>query len=160
MRYLLSKILIVLFLVQIFCAVSSGQEPLPSAQDKLDKAKAILLQKDQPNAGVPTPSANIAYDESLSASGIKVFENLFALLGIVLIGAWVYKKYILKEHITASKRIRIIEHIPLLTRANLTLVEVGGEKILVAQQQGAISMISLGKKEAFDLTLSEELSDE
>ena len=86
---------------------------------------------------------------TLEESGTKMIQGL-AVCGFVLcVGVWGYKRYILKAPAVASRKMKIIERMPLSPRSTLVLIEVEGKKKLVAMGSDPVSFHDLAESESF-----------
>ncbi len=167
--------ILILFILLFACSIASAQPEDNAAnvaqnnqaqnnlaQSKLDKARQIV---DSGAANVDMkPAADIAkQDMSLASSATKMMQQLGLLIGVLLIGVWALKKWVIKETPLINRQIKIIDRIAIDQRTRLTLVEVSGEKILVGHSSSDVSMISVGtiKKEGkdFDISLSEAIKE-
>ena len=155
-------ILIVLLFVSAFASAQTEDNASDLAQSKLDKARQIV---DSGAANVEMkPAGSVAtQDMSLAASATKMMQQLGILIGVLLIGVWALKKWVIKEQPLINRQIKIIDRIAIDQRTRLTLVEVAGENVLVGHSSSDVSMISVGstKKEGkdFDISLSEAIKE-
>lgn len=86
---------------------------------------------------------------TLEESGTKMIQGL-AVCGFVLcVGVWGYKRYILKAPTVISRKMKIIERMPLSPRSTLVLIEVEGKKKLVAMGSDPVSFHDLAESESF-----------
>jgi flagellar biogenesis protein FliO len=164
-------ILFLTFFLTVSTLSFAQDEPsIPDAKrvaSKLERANELResqLGKVGMAEGMPRP------DEDLGSAAMRMVQSLGVILGLFLIGAWAYKKYILKDTTTLpTARLRVIERLAVSPRGSIMLSEVEGRRVLVGVTPQAISFLDLstghtsttqnaGPHASFIQTLSEEIS--
>ena len=164
--FLLSIIsLLVSFGSVSFSPAEGGDAALSDAQ-KLERINSIR-ENGQLRTGSSTDTAPVASsvqvppalaEQDLTTTGLKMFQGLGLVVGLLLIGAWGYKKYVLKDLPLSSRRIRVLERLMIAPRASLMLVEVENKKILVGTTGQNLSLLDVtNDRQDFVHTLTEEL---
>ncbi len=172
MRYFSTVTILFLtfFLTVSTLSFAQDEPPIPDAKrvaSKLERANELResqLGKVGMAEGMPRP------DEDLGSAAMRMVQSLGVILGLFLIGAWAYKKYILKDTTTLpTARLRVIERLAVSPRGSIMLSEVEGRRVLVGVTPQAISFLDLstghtsttqnaGPHASFIQTLSEEIS--
>ncbi len=157
MRHILRTIIISLFL---FSAASAFADDRSMSDTKRISEKLERTRQLREETPVPTEASSAAkavQDSEITSSGMRMVQSLGLLVAMVLIGAWAYRKFVLKETVQVSRKIKLIEKIPLSPRASLMLAEIDGTTVLVGLAADAITLMKLDKPHApFAVTLEEE----
>jgi flagellar biogenesis protein FliO len=125
-------------------SLAQDAPPASDAKHELSKLeRANVLREIQLGKGAlaePLPSP----DQDLTSTALRMFQSLGIILGCFLIGAWAYKKYILKEvgGVSAS-RIKVLERMSVSTRGTVILSEIDGKKILIGITPQSINFLDL-----------------
>ena len=128
-------------------------------QEKLERTRELMKEAKDPTKKATQDSELHKHDEDLSSSGMKMVQSLGFLVALVFIGAWAYRKFILKEVALPVRQMKLIERLPLSPRASLFLAEVHGMKIVVGMTADSISMLPLDKKSDFTINLEKEYEE-
>jgi flagellar biogenesis protein FliO len=101
-------------------------------------------------------------ENSSKSSLMLLFQGLAFCLGVFFIGLHIYKKYFLKNAITASRSMQIIERLNLGNKSSLVLVEIENKKVLVALGADKILMLENNEYQQYlnansDLSIDDEL---
>lgn len=133
-----------------------------SGEAALDRAKVLAVEMREKGSaekrGVLPRQAAGPESPSLAISAVK---GLLLCLGVFLIGTWLVKGFGGKGVIAGSRKMRIIERLPVAARTALLLIEVEGRKVLVAVGPDRVSFDPAGRgaAEGFDQELSEVCTD-
>jgi flagellar biogenesis protein FliO len=164
--FLFLKVISKLFLITYFFIFSNlalsqePQSPTPSFAEKMERAKQIV---DSANAKQDEAIADVS-EPDLTGAGVKLIQNLGILIGILLIGTWAAKKWLIKELPESVRNLKIIDRITIDPRNRLTLVEVSGKQVLVGHGNGNIALLEIGSNEiknpkSFDVSLVEAIKE-
>ena len=126
MRYFLHLTNSLLLFTCVLCAAAPEvfAQDIQSKLERANELRDVQLQKVEQLQPMKA-------DDDLTSAGLKMAQALGFILGAFLIGAWAYKKYILKDIALPMSKIRILERVPVSTRGSVMLAEVDGKKILV-----------------------------
>ena len=113
------------------------------------QAEGVVASEKGASAPPGWRSGIASESSSLESSGIKMLQGLALCGGVLCLGAWAYKKYVLKTPAVASRKMRIIERLPLSPKATLVLIEVEGIKKIVAMGSDPVSFHDLAEPESF-----------
>lgn len=158
---LLTYSIITIFLVCFtpFASAEGAASATPQTiEQKLEKTRA-LMQENQLAHPAQAPATK-ADDDLVASSGIKMLQGLAVLVSLVLVGAWAYKKFVLKDTTIVSRKMKLLERITIAPRASLILTEVDGNKILVGLTSDGISMMKLGNGDSMGSAEAIELTEE
>lgn len=151
MRYLFVLILSLVVAGSVYADTEAAPTTQPQTiEEKLEKTRALM----EHNKTTPSQTAP-AQQEEASSPLMKMVQSLGLLVGLVLVGAWGYKKLVLKDVPVVSRKMKLLERMSLAPRASLYLAEVEGNKILVGLTADGISMMKLGTT----IELTEEYQD-
>ncbi len=152
----------ILFLCLLACGVANADQPTVGDQrmfDKLERTRQLMQETPAPTEA--SAAAQSVQDAETTSSGMKMVQSLGFLVALVLVSAWAYKKFVLKEAVTLSRKMKLIERLPIAPRASLMLAEIDGTTILVGLSGDAISLMKLEKPQIpFAVTLDEEYKGE
>ncbi len=153
--------LIVLLLLSASALPAQDRTPVSEAE-KLERTKAILAENSSAAAGGKQRTQspwNGDTEQGFGAAGASMFKSLAFCLGILLVGLAVYRKLNRRNETGGSKRIRVLEKVPLTHRSVLVLLEVDGRKIVASAGQDHVSFLNMdgGAKEenTFEQSLKE-----
>lgn len=146
--------LIYLTISALILAFNCYAQPVPSTmEEKMQRTRELVEQGSHPTNQEKIDS----FDAKSSA--ISVLQSLVLLVGIVFVGAWGYKKYVLKDKVVTNRTLKITERIPIAPKANLLLAEIDGRKVLVGLTSDSIALLELGKAaKDFAVELEKEIA--
>ena len=124
-----------------FAQVALAEQIVPTAQPELTPVaaqavspakkdfKSFLSDWREPSQDQSTPGA------------FSMAKGLLLVLGVFFIGVYFFKRF---NGVTATgqkRRMRVLERIPISSKAALVLVEVGGQEVLVSVGSDRVSVI-------------------
>lgn len=115
---------------------------------KLQLAREIMLQ----NAS--SPALNTTPVDSTMQGG-KALQGLGLCLGIFFVGLFFLKRYGFIQRQTHSKRLKVLERLPISAKASVVLVDCDGKKMLLGVGSEKVSFCMLQENEMFDLAESQ-----
>ncbi len=149
MRYLVS---ILFFFASIQCVVAETSDTsAPSRIDAAEEARAEYEARVASWRGAAPKAAEKSEPEAAQPVS-RMFQGLFACLAVLVGGSWIYRRYVVKEPLGTTRRLKIIERLPLGAKGALCLVEVEGRTVLVGMGAETFSFMELSKGEFHEQT--------
>lgn len=108
-----------------------------------NRAKAIA---DIMNKNRKEKSATVEVSKPENNTGsmaLRMIQGLGIVVGLFIIGAHYYKKYVIKSEPKQTRSIKIVERTPLGSKNALILAEIEGQRVLVGLSAESISLIKL-----------------
>lgn len=111
---------------------------------KIAKTRELILAEQSRKATGAGKLAESEFTPDKSSIAVRMIQGLMLCIGMLLVGAWAYKKFSKKSGVGgSSKRLRVIDRIPITAKSSVALVSVDGKEVLVALGSEHISIVSL-----------------
>lgn len=129
---------------------------IPSQADEISfpALSNAATAPEKPAIGIPAASEV----SPVSALG-NALKGLGICIGTLLVGVWAVKKFKIGSKVLPSRRMRVIERLPLTQKSSLLLLEIDGTKTLVGVGPDRISFAPELQRNVsgdFDMSLMEE----
>lgn len=122
-------------------------------KSKLEATADLIRTSRNPGSG-SEQAASI--DPSVQGSGLKMVQGLAACLAVLLIGSWAVKRHQKGVENNSSRRLKILERLPLAPKTFLVLAEVEGKKILLSVGSERVTMLESPQSHYTEFAQAEE----
>lgn len=111
-------------------------------EQKLERARRLVSERE--DSKIRDEHSNVSVDSAPQApSVLRMLEALGLCVGFFLVGAHFLKRINGKHGIGSSKRMRILERLPVSPKTTMVLAQVDGKTILLSVGAERVTAVSL-----------------
>ena len=141
LKHWIRIILVAALLVVGTVGTATADDSAESA--KLERAKAIAqesraAEKEKKNAAPP----------SFASSGVKMTQGLALCVAILLIGAFLAKKFKVGAVNSGARSMKVLERLPLTPKTALLLAEVQGQRVILSVGSEQVQFLKVAEGES------------